>query len=170
MNLEQSLTQHYAHGSLQQAIFNALLAAGKDVSRLELADLAPVDEFHIGSRRATIDFAEQFGVQHRIRHDGKGFAFHRHRKRLVPADVIDVIDESQVLKNAQSVRRAAQPERIEANRTSAGDPLDGIDAGLISRPFLLGSHGILRLPGLAVSRRLMAAIDKFRGLIFANRQ
>jgi ubiquinone/menaquinone biosynthesis C-methylase UbiE len=63
MNLEQSLTQHYAHGSLQHAIFNALLAAGKDVSRLELADLAPVDEFHIGSRRATIDFAEQFGVQ-----------------------------------------------------------------------------------------------------------
>jgi hypothetical protein len=53
MNLEQSLTQHYAQGSLQQAIFNALLASGKDVSRLEQADLAPVDEFHIGSRRAT---------------------------------------------------------------------------------------------------------------------
>jgi hypothetical protein len=46
MNLEQSLAQHYTHGALQEAIFNALLASGKKVSRLEQADLAPVDEFH----------------------------------------------------------------------------------------------------------------------------
>ena len=37
--------------------------------------------------------------------------------------------------------------------------LDGIDAGLIPGAFLLESHGILRLPRLAVPRRFMAAIN-----------
>jgi hypothetical protein len=40
----------------------ALLAAGKDPDRLNLADLGPVDEFHIGGRQATVDFAEQLGA------------------------------------------------------------------------------------------------------------
>jgi ubiquinone/menaquinone biosynthesis C-methylase UbiE len=55
----QNVAEHYAHGSLEQAILDALAAAGKDPSRLALTDLAPVDEFHIGGRGATIDLAEQ---------------------------------------------------------------------------------------------------------------
>ena len=61
--IEQAGTRHYAHGSLEQAILDALAAAGKDVNRLSPKDLAPVDEFHIGGRQATIAFAEQFGPQ-----------------------------------------------------------------------------------------------------------
>ncbi len=102
-------------------------------------------------------------ITNRIGHDGKRFAFYRHREWLVPADIINVIDEAQVLKNSQGVRCAAQPERIETNRTSTRNPLDGIDAGLIPGTFLLGSHGILRLPRLAVPGRFVAAIDNLFG-------
>jgi len=94
-----------------------------------------------------------------VEDDGEGLAFHRHGKRLIPANVINVVDEAQVLENSQGIRCTAQPECIKANRTGAGDSLDGIDAGLIPGTFLLGSHGILRLPRLAVSGRFMAAID-----------
>jgi ubiquinone/menaquinone biosynthesis C-methylase UbiE len=61
MDIEQAVARHYAHGSLEEAILNALAAAGKDLNRLTPKDLAPVDEFHIGGRQATIAFAEQFG-------------------------------------------------------------------------------------------------------------
>ena len=61
MEIEQAVTRHYAHGALEEAILNALEAAGKDVNRLTPKDLAPVDEFHVGGRQATMAFAEQFG-------------------------------------------------------------------------------------------------------------
>ena len=60
MELEQAVARHYAHGSLEEAILNAIAAAGKDVNRLAPKDLAPVDEFHVGGRPATVAFAEQF--------------------------------------------------------------------------------------------------------------
>ena len=61
MGIEQAVTQHYAHGSLEESILAALAAAGKDPNRLTPKDLAPVDEFHVGGRPATLAFAEQFG-------------------------------------------------------------------------------------------------------------
>lgn len=63
MELERSVARHYAHGSLEQAILGALAASGKDPARLAPADLAPVDEFHIGGRQATVEFADQLGVR-----------------------------------------------------------------------------------------------------------
>lgn len=60
--IEQSVARHYTHGSLEDEILRALTSAGKDINRLEPADLAPVDEFHIGGRQATIDFAGQLGA------------------------------------------------------------------------------------------------------------
>lgn len=59
---EQAVAQHYTHGALERAVLDALRAAGKDPDRLEPDDLAPVDEFHIGGRQATIDLASQLGV------------------------------------------------------------------------------------------------------------
>ncbi len=61
-SIEQSVARHYTHGSLEDEILRALTSAGKDINRLEPSDLAPVDEFHIGGRQATIDFAEQSGI------------------------------------------------------------------------------------------------------------
>lgn len=63
MELEQAVARHYAHGTLEETILNALAAAGKDLNRLTPEDLAPVDEFHVGGRQATMAFAEQFGLR-----------------------------------------------------------------------------------------------------------
>jgi len=63
MDIEQAVARHYAHGSLEATILDALAAAGKDLNRLAPKDLAPVDEFHVGGRPATIAFAEQFCPQ-----------------------------------------------------------------------------------------------------------
>jgi ubiquinone/menaquinone biosynthesis C-methylase UbiE len=63
MEVEQAVARHYAHGSLEETILNALAVAGKDVNHLKPKDLAPVDEFHVGGRQATSAFAEQFGLR-----------------------------------------------------------------------------------------------------------
>jgi ubiquinone/menaquinone biosynthesis C-methylase UbiE len=60
-NLEAQVTDHYARSDLEQAILDALTASGKDIERLEPADLSPVDEFHAGGRQATVDFATEAG-------------------------------------------------------------------------------------------------------------
>ncbi len=67
MSIERSVALHYTHGALEQTILNALVASGKDLDDLHPSDLAPVDEFHIGGRRATADFAEQLGVRRGMR-------------------------------------------------------------------------------------------------------
>jgi SAM-dependent methyltransferase len=59
MSTGQSVARHYAHGSLEQTILDALARAGKDLDSLSHVDLAPIDEFHIGGRRVTgIDLTE----------------------------------------------------------------------------------------------------------------
>lgn len=63
MEIEQAVARHYAHGSLEETIMDALAAAGKDLQHLTPKDLAPVDEFHVGGRLATVAFAEQFGLR-----------------------------------------------------------------------------------------------------------
>ncbi|MCX7168705.1 MAG: class I SAM-dependent methyltransferase [Proteobacteria bacterium] len=63
MKTEQAVALHYAHGTLEESILNALEKAGKDLNRLTLKDLSPVDEFHIGGRLATIAFAAQLGLR-----------------------------------------------------------------------------------------------------------
>jgi ubiquinone/menaquinone biosynthesis C-methylase UbiE len=67
MDAEQKISQQYTHGSLERAILAALEAAGKDPDHIGHADLAAVDEFHIGGRQATIDFAEQFAPRRGMR-------------------------------------------------------------------------------------------------------
>ena len=63
MTVEQQVAQHYARGDLERTIVDTLKAMDKDPDRLTHADLAPVDEFHIGGRQATIDFAAQLRAQ-----------------------------------------------------------------------------------------------------------
>jgi ubiquinone/menaquinone biosynthesis C-methylase UbiE len=59
MTVERTVIEHYRHGTLEEDMLKALAAAGKDIDRLTPDDLAPVDEFHIGGRRATVDFASE---------------------------------------------------------------------------------------------------------------
>ena len=60
--VEERVASHYAHGRLEQAILEALAVSGADLTRLAPADLAPVDEFHIGGRTATVEFAAQLEI------------------------------------------------------------------------------------------------------------
>ena len=53
----QAIIEHYGRTHLGDVILAALEAAGKDVDRLTLDDLAPVDELHSRGRDATIDLA-----------------------------------------------------------------------------------------------------------------
>ena len=62
MSIDRSIAQHYAHGDLERAILDALVAMGKDPDRLTIEDLAPVDEFHVGGRAATAEFFEKLGL------------------------------------------------------------------------------------------------------------
>jgi len=62
MTTEQQVAGHYTHGSLQQAIFDALKQMGKDVDRLTTSDLSAADEFHLGWRAATAMLAKDLGL------------------------------------------------------------------------------------------------------------
>ncbi len=48
---------HYTVTDLGQSILDALAVAGRDPNRLTPEDLAPIDEFHIRGRAATLDLA-----------------------------------------------------------------------------------------------------------------
>jgi MPBQ/MSBQ methyltransferase len=54
---------HYAKKELGDQLLAALTAAGKDLGNLHPADLAPVDEFHIRGRAATIELAHAAGLR-----------------------------------------------------------------------------------------------------------
>jgi SAM-dependent methyltransferase len=52
-----SVRLHYGRPGLGDAILAAVRAAGKDPDRIAPQDLAPVDQFHIGGREATVELA-----------------------------------------------------------------------------------------------------------------
>ena len=56
-SLNEDIEHHYARCDLGTAILAALADAGKDVNHLKPEDLAPVDEFHIRGRQATLELA-----------------------------------------------------------------------------------------------------------------
>jgi ubiquinone/menaquinone biosynthesis C-methylase UbiE len=49
-------------GDLGAAILAALAEEGKDIDRLNLEDLASIDEFHIRGRKATLELASRIGL------------------------------------------------------------------------------------------------------------
>lgn len=57
-----SVEDHYAHKDLERAILTALDEVGIDLDHLKIEDLAPVDEFHIGGRKATLELARQLAL------------------------------------------------------------------------------------------------------------
>lgn len=53
MAVDNTVSDHYQHGDLLQAIGTALGELGKSSADVTVQDLAPVDEFHVGGRAAT---------------------------------------------------------------------------------------------------------------------
>ncbi len=55
--MSEQVARHYGKGGLLDRILEALAAAGKDIDRLTIDDLAPMDEFHSRRRLATQELA-----------------------------------------------------------------------------------------------------------------
>jgi ubiquinone/menaquinone biosynthesis C-methylase UbiE len=66
-SLNEEIEQHYARPGLGTAILAALANAGKDVNNLTPEDLAPIDEFHIRGRQATLELARAAGLDATMR-------------------------------------------------------------------------------------------------------
>lgn len=60
--VNEAIRTHYTRDNLADAILAALASAGKDVNRLLPEDLAPIDEFHIRGRAATLELARAAGL------------------------------------------------------------------------------------------------------------
>lgn len=61
--LREHVEQHYGRGRILDSIIAALRETGKDLARLEPADLAPVDEFHVRGREATVELARRAALK-----------------------------------------------------------------------------------------------------------
>jgi SAM-dependent methyltransferase len=62
MVTEAEVARHYTHGRLETAILEAMRASGANPEALTAADLAPVDEFHLGWYAATVELAVDAGL------------------------------------------------------------------------------------------------------------
>ena len=60
--VNEAIQAHYTRPGLGDVILGALERAGKDLARLTPQDLAPVDEFHIRGRAATLELAKAAGL------------------------------------------------------------------------------------------------------------
>lgn len=60
---EQTIAEYYSQGELGRKILNALITLGADPEHLDPDQLAPLDEFHIGGRRATIELLDQLDLR-----------------------------------------------------------------------------------------------------------
>src|SRR5215813_10899016 len=67
MTTEQQVASHYTHGSLLQAIFDALKQMGKDTERLSPTDLSAADEFHSGWRAMTVEIGKDLELMPAMR-------------------------------------------------------------------------------------------------------
>ncbi|MDX1555887.1 MAG: methyltransferase domain-containing protein, partial [Xanthomonadales bacterium] len=66
-NALDSVDKHYGRGGLLDSILRVLRELGKDLSQLVPSDLAPVDEFHIRGREATIELANRASLRPGLR-------------------------------------------------------------------------------------------------------
>ena len=57
IRVNDAIQAHYTRSDLGNAILAALQKSGKDLDRLTPEDLAPIDEFHIRGRAATLELA-----------------------------------------------------------------------------------------------------------------
>jgi len=62
METEQHVARHYERTGLEQAILDGLAASGKDLDAIVPSDLSAVDEFHLGWRAETVEFARELGL------------------------------------------------------------------------------------------------------------
>ncbi len=123
--LENSVAQHYQDSDLLTRILAGLEASNIDPDNVTIDDLAPVDEFHIGGRAATIHAVDKLslGPEHHVLDVGCGiggaarYIAHTHKCRLSGIDLTrDYIETAKALS-----QRAHLDQNIEFLTASALD-------------------------------------------------
>jgi ubiquinone/menaquinone biosynthesis C-methylase UbiE len=95
MSNDKAVADHYLHGDLLKVIQAALPDLGKTIDSVTIEDFGPVDEFHIGGRRATEHFLDQlnFSEQDHILDVGCGlggasrFVANKYNNRVTGIDL-----------------------------------------------------------------------------------
>lgn len=128
-NAQDRVAKHYGRGALLDAILHALRELGKDLGQLAPADLAPVDEFHIRGREATVELAQRasLGPGLRVLDVGSGlggsarYLAAEHRCRATGIDLTqDYVDVANALAELVGLKDA-----VEFRQSSALDmPFD----------------------------------------------
>ena len=67
MSTEATVAAHYGRNKLEESILAAVVREGKDPEKLAAADLAAVDEFHVGGLEATQELAAQMELRPGLR-------------------------------------------------------------------------------------------------------
>lgn len=67
MTTEAKVAGYYTRGRLEEAILRAMTQSGKTAASLVSADLAPIDEFHVGGLEATQAMAAQMELRPALR-------------------------------------------------------------------------------------------------------
>jgi MPBQ/MSBQ methyltransferase len=67
MSAEAKVAKHYGRGGLEDVILAAVRREGKDPEKLTAADLAAVDEFHVGGLEATEELAAHMELRPSMR-------------------------------------------------------------------------------------------------------
>lgn len=62
MPKDVAVADHYTHGALLEAIRTGVEGLGKTTDTVTIDDLAPIDEFHIGGRQASVAFLDQLSL------------------------------------------------------------------------------------------------------------
>lgn len=65
--VNEAIKTHYSRPDLADVILAALAESGADIQRLSLEELAPIDEFHIRGRAATLELAQAAGLRSTMR-------------------------------------------------------------------------------------------------------
>jgi SAM-dependent methyltransferase len=120
---EQAIAEHYSQGDLEREILNALTTAGADPAYLDPDQLAPVDEFHIGGRQATVEVVDQLDLHPglRVLDVGSGLggtARYLARRHAVAVTGLDLTAEY-VHVAASLTRRAGLAELVQFRQGSA---------------------------------------------------
>jgi 2-polyprenyl-3-methyl-5-hydroxy-6-metoxy-1,4-benzoquinol methylase len=67
MSTEAVVAGHYGRGRLEESILEALVREGKDLEKLVAADIAAVDEFHVGGIESTQELANHMELRAGLR-------------------------------------------------------------------------------------------------------
>lgn len=120
-----AVVEHYSHGALEQRILGALAVMGADPEHLEPDQLAPVDEFHVGGRSATVELADQLDLRPGLRVLDVGSGLGGAARYLAGMHGVEVtgidLTEEYVQVASSLTRRAGLAEHAEFRQGTATD-------------------------------------------------